>query len=62
MPLAMHLPKEFKTFLLKMTPKVLESFGTSDFDFNSLEYFDITKKIQKDVSRPDEASTLCCIV
>jgi hypothetical protein len=34
--MAMHLPKEFKTFLLKMTPKVLESFGTSDFDFTRL--------------------------
>jgi hypothetical protein len=43
--MALHLPKEFKTFLVKMTPKLLETIGTGDFDFNSLDYVDITKTI-----------------
>jgi hypothetical protein len=49
--LVMYLPKEFKTFVVKISPRVLQSIETADFDFSSLDYIDFTKKIRKDMSR-----------
>jgi hypothetical protein len=51
--LVVHLPIEFKTFAVRLDPKLLPQ--SSNFDFKNYE--NITKKIKKDSSRTDHIST-----
>jgi Leucine-rich repeat (LRR) protein len=51
--LVVHLPKEFKTFAVRLHPQLLQQNASLDFQ----DYQDITKKIKKDSARPDCVST-----
>jgi hypothetical protein len=52
--LLVHLPKEFKTFVVRLDPLLQHVKKGESFDFQ--DYFDITKKIKKDSARPDYVS------
>jgi Leucine-rich repeat (LRR) protein len=41
-----HLEKEFRTFLIKLDPKVLITFGT-EFSSSTLDYLDVTGRIKQ---------------
>jgi hypothetical protein len=57
----LRIEKERKTFAVKLDSKTLERISEPDFDFGSLDYFDLTKKIKKDLRRPDSVSTIAYI-
>ena len=42
---ALYLPKEFKTFLIKIDSKVLSTIESETVDFDTFEYLDISKEL-----------------
>lgn len=44
---AVYNVRDFKTYLLKIDPKVLAKIDMINLDFSSIEYFDMLKLIKK---------------
>lgn len=44
--MVIHVKKELKTFLLQLRGNVAEQMSSPDFDFRSLDYFDINSRIK----------------
>ena len=56
--LLIYLEEELKTFSVKLTSEVLSTIDSDKFDFNTLEYVDMTKKIKKGISKSKGPSLL----
>jgi len=44
------MPKEYRTFMLKIDNHVLRIFDSPGFDYSTLDYIDISKIINRGVS------------
>ena len=51
MHLLIYLEEELKTFSVKLTSEVLSTIDSDKFDFNTLEYVDLTKKIRRGINK-----------
>ena len=49
MSLVLKVPDELKIFEIKLYPKILEQIDTDTFDFETLDYMNITNLIKKGV-------------
>ena len=47
-----YVPKEFKTFLIKLDTKLLDNLKPQKFDFSLLDYVDISSKVRKHSKNP----------
>ena len=45
--MALYLPKELKTYSIKLSEYVLSTIDSANFNFSDLNYFNITKNIMK---------------
>ena len=58
----MYNSEEFKTFLLRLSSAVIQQVGTPDFNFDSLDYTDITKTIKEDEKYPQQSKQLMYVI
>jgi len=47
--MVVYLPKEFKTFRVKIDSKTLSNIGAKEYNFQELNYVDISKEISEGI-------------